>query len=101
MTEIYRSPAGERLAVLRPEDAKRSLSRLAEWNAILDGAADDAHAQERAKREADALWLVMLREQGWRFVGWLLEDLKLTTGGPAAPGDLHMDEKRFEKEFGP
>ncbi len=100
----YRDPkTGQRTAVLRPEDPTKALARLAEWNAAKDRAeaADPGElASEFYLEEADRIWLTMLREQGWRFLGWLLEDAKGTSGGaPAAPGDLHMPEKRFEKDF--
>jgi hypothetical protein len=88
----YRDPkTGKRTAVLRPEDPKKALERLATWNALMDEGLVDA---------SNECWLMMLREQGWRFIGWLQEDTKTTSGGAlAAPGDLHMPEERFEKDF--
>lgn len=101
----YRDPkTGQRTAVLRPEDPALALRRLAEWNALRDVAdAIDPKTQMRERAAADTaatrLWLLGLREQGFRFVGWLAADAKGTSGGPGAPGDLHMPEDIFSREF--
>lgn len=99
----YRDPkTGKRTAILRPEDPKKSLERLAEWNALMDHADDRSTNTIRieALDEANALWITMKREQGWRFIGWLADDAKTTsTGESAAPGDLHINELEFEQDW--
>lgn len=96
----------ERLAVLRPQDSALALLRLAEWNRILDDAADDAHAQERATKEADEHWKATLRGQQWRFLGHLGSDLKsvLDAAGEIVatcePGDLMERDSRVRALWG-
>jgi len=98
----YTDPGtGERMAVLRPDDPKLALRRLAEWNAVLDEAEVPEANLHEIRRRGEAKWLELLKEQGWRFVGWLQEDTKQTSGGPAAPGDLHYGEKAYLERFRP
>lgn len=100
----YRDPKTQkRIAVLRPMDPPLALRRLAEWNALMDKAADATSAEMGAgqRREASELWLEMKREQSWRFMGWLAQDTsavvddKGEVAGQAAPGDLHENEDRL------
>lgn len=104
----YRDPkTGERTAVLRPEDPQLALRRLTEWNALRDEAdAIDPKTRMLDRAEADARamrhWISALKEQGWRFVGWVdAADAKLTSGGPGAAGDLHVTEKQYRELFRP
>jgi hypothetical protein len=99
MTDYLDPQSGERIAVLRPEDSKLSLRRLAEWNAILDEADAPGADVEAVKARGNAHWLVMLREQGWRFVGWLSTDTDQTSGGPILAGDLQIPESRYLRDF--
>lgn len=95
---VHRDPkTSKRTAVLRPQDPKLALRRLAEWEAIMDKALD---APALDKRKADELWLTMKREQSWTFLGWLGADAKTITADDgttteAAPGDLHELEDRL------
>ena len=96
----YRDPkTQERTAVLRPQDPALSLRRLAEWNALLDNAADDPRAQDRARAAADAHWLETKRGQQWTFVGWLGKDARSVvdekgdTVSDFRPGDMTEPER--------
>jgi len=98
--KIAHDSKGNRIAVLRPENPELALRRLAEWNKILDDAADDPHAQERAKNHASSAWVDMLKEQKWSYQGWLADDTKAIVHGAnvvgeAKPGDLHLKEPDF------
>ncbi len=95
-----RDSKGQRIAVLRPENPELSIQRLAEWNKILDDAPDEPHAEERARVQAAPVWIEMLREQRWTYMGWLGEDTKTIVHhenviGDAKPGDLHLKEPDF------
>jgi len=98
---------GQRIAVLRPVDVALSIRRLREWNEILDRAADEQHAQDRAKAKADEHWKTALKEQQWRFLGYLGDDTKSVLDGKGdvidafVAGDLTEAEQRVAKLWGP
>lgn len=96
-------PKQARTAILRPQDPALSIRRLAEWEAIMDRALD-APSLDRDKKEADAVWLAMKREQPWTFLGWLHGDKDIVDDagavvGQAQPGDLHEPESKL-KDWG-
>jgi len=104
VTPLVNKATGDRIAVLSPVHRERAKARYQEWEKVLDSAADDPHAQARAKKEADAVWLTLKRMQ-WKFEGWLAEDLKTVLGLDGAPrylaepGDMHV-EQRDLKQWG-
>lgn len=88
---------GQRIVVLRPADAALALRRLAEWNEILDRATEETKAAVTA--EGNEHWKMLQKEQSWRFMGWLADDLKTLLGhdgaaiGAALPGDMNVDPR--------
>jgi hypothetical protein len=88
---------GRRIAVLSPMNRELALQRFREWEAILDGAPDDPHAQVRALEKSKELWREMQTEQQWKFEGWMADDLKTVLGQDAKPrymavgGDMNVD----------
>jgi hypothetical protein len=102
MNAVVNKATGDRIAVLSPVDRTRGKELYAEWERVLDSAPDDPRAQERAKVQADELWLQIMRMQ-WTFEGWLAEDLKTVLGLDGAPrylaepGDMHVEQRDLKK----
>lgn len=86
---------GDRTALMRPQNATLALKRVAEWNALID-------AEGPASEAADALWVTMLQEQQWVFVGWMDETIKRVLDhdgkdiGAVQAGDLHIFESKVK-----
>lgn len=101
MKVMIDSNTGKRRAVLRPPNTALSLRRLKEWNQILDEAeALPVEDRPAAFERARVLWVQMLREQPWTFLGWLGEDLKTVVWeerelGLYLAGDVMMKEDDY------
>jgi hypothetical protein len=86
---------GDRTALMRPQNVTLALKRFSEWNALVD-------SEGPASEAADALWVVMLQEQQWAFIGWMDMTTKRVLDhegkdiGEVKGGDLHIFESQMK-----